>query len=187
MERSKEFIVDRLLTYLLILLVGVGIGLLCRPSHTREVTKKVSDTLIVIDTHIIEKPVLVEKTQKETLLVAVHDTTIVNDSVFVPIIIEKKTYKGEDYFAEISGYNAILERIEVYPKTVTITKTQTVTKCNHLALGFEAMYFRTPYIPIYLEYERMLLKNVGIFGRVMYNIPTMDIGISIGAELKVGW
>ena len=177
----------RILTYILVVLVGVVLGLLCRPKHIREVTKKVTDTLIIVDTHIIEKPVLVERTHKETLWVAVHDTTVVNDTIFVPITIEKKTYKGEDYLAEISGYNASLDRIEVYPKTTTITQKQTVTKCNQLALGAEIQYNGTPYIPIYLEYSHLLHKNVKMYGKVLYDLPTQNMGVGMGVRLQIGW
>lgn len=177
----------RLLTYIVIGLVGVVIGLLCRPNHIREVTQKVTDTLVVIDTHIIEKPVLVERTVKEYRTVAVHDTTIVKDSIYVVLPIEKKIYKGEDYLAEISGYNPILERIEVYPKTTTIVKTQTVTKCNQLAIGAEIQYNGAPYIPIYLEYSHLLHKNVEMFANISYDIPTKQMGVGMGMQIQFGW
>ena len=172
---------------ILLLILGIVIGLLCRPKHIREVTQKVTDTLVVVDTHIIEKPVLVERTVKESLLVAVHDTTIINDTIFVPIPIEKKIYKGEDYLAEISGYKASLDRIEVYPKTTTITQMQPTTKCSTLALGMEMQYSRYASIPIYLEYSHLLHRNVKMFGKVMYDLPTQQIGVGMGMQIQFGW
>lgn len=177
----------RILPYIVIGLVGIVIGLLCRPNHFREVTKKVTDTLVVVDTHIIEKPVLVERTVKESLLVAVHDTTIINDTIYVPIPIEKKIYKGEDYFAEISGYKASLDRIEVYPKTTTITKIQTEINRNSLALGAEMQYNGTTFIPIYLEYSHLLHKNVEMFGKVFYDVPSQQMGVGMGVQIQFGW
>ena len=175
----------------LLVIIGILIGVLCRPKHIRESTKKVTDTLVVIDTHIIEKPVPVRVTHKETLYVAVHDTTIVNDTVFVPIPIERKIYKGEDYFAEISGYKANLDRIEVYPKTKVISKTetttQTVTNRNTLRFGIDARYYSTLSIPIYLEYERMLQRFVGINAGLFYDIPTGLYGVTVGANVQIGW
>ena len=183
--------VDRLIKYILLLLVGVVIGLLCRPKHFREVTKKVTDTLVVVDTHIIEKPILVERTIKDSLIVAVTDTIHIKDSIYVPIPIEKKIYKGEDYLAEISGYNASLDRIEVYPKTTTISKTETVTqsvtKCNTLALGFEMQYNGATSIPIYLEYSHLLHKNVEMFANISYDLPTQQIGVGMGMQIQIGW
>lgn len=175
----------------LLIVIGILIGLQCRPKHFREVTKKVTDTLVVRDTHIIEKPVVVERTSKETLLVAVHDTTRIKDTVYVPLVIEKRVYKGEEYYAEVSGYQPSLDKIVIYPKTQVISKmertTQTVTNRNALKLGIEASYCSTLSIPIYLEYERMLQENVGISGKVMYDLPTRLWGVGIGANVQFGW
>ena len=173
------------------LIFGFVIGLLCRPTHYTDRVVTQIDTLVVVDTHIIEKPILIERTIKDSLLVAVHDTIVIRDSVFVPIPIETKTYKGEDYFAEISGYKANLERIEVYPKTKVISKmettTQTVTHCNRLRFGIDANYYSTPFIPIYLEYERMLHKNVGISARFFYDLNTKLYGVGAGVNVQIGW
>lgn len=181
---KKDIIIGTLL-----FILGFVLGLLCRKDHIREVTKKVTDTLIVVDTHIIEKPVLVERTSKETLLVAVHDTTIINDTIFVPIPIEKKIYKGEDYLAEISGCKANLDRIEVYPKTkiVTETVTQSVTHRNALGAGFEMNYTNSSYIPIYLEYSYLLHKNVEFYARLLYDLPSHEVGVGLGAKVSIGW
>ena len=181
---KKEIIIGALL-----LIIGFAMGTLCRTNHIREVTKKVTDTLVVRDTHIIEKPVLVEQTYYDSLYVAIHDTIRIKDSVFVALPIEKKIYKGEDYLAEISGYKANLERIEVYPKTTIIKEStvQTVTNRNALAIGFEMNYTDSPYIPIYLQYERMLHKNVGMYAKVFYDLPTQNTGVGLGIKLQVGW
>ena len=175
--------------YILVLVVGFVIGILCRPRHIREVTERITDTLVVRDTHIIEKPVLVERTYYDSLYIAVRDTIRIKDSVFVALPMEKKIYRGEDYLAEISGYKPNLERIEVYPKTTTIKETiaQTVTNRNALALGLEANYINSPYIPIYLEYERMLHENASFYARVLYDIPSQSYGFGLGAKVSIGW
>ena len=176
-------------TYIIGLAVGVVIGLLCRPDHIREVTKMVTkvDTLVIRDTHVIEKPVLVERTRKETLLVEVHDTTTINDTLYLALPMERRVYKGEEYLAEISGYKASLDRIEVYPKTVVISKTETTTKRNSLALGMEVAYSTIPYIPIYLEYGRMLHQNVEFYGKIFDEMPRFNVGVGVGVRASVGW
>lgn len=182
---KKDIIIGTLL-----LVLGFVIGLMCRKDHIREVTKISTDTLVVVDTHIIEKPVLVERTSKETLLVAVHDTTIINDTIFVPVPIEQKIYKGEDYLAEISGYKANLDRIEVYPKTVVVSKTEIATqptKSNTLALGAEMQYWGYTSIPIYLEYSHLLHQNVEMFMNLSYDLTTKQMGVGLGAKVSIGW
>ena len=175
--------------YILVLVVGFVIGILCRPHRIERVVDIQRDTTILIDTHIVEKPVLVEKYIQDSLLVAVHDTTIVNDTIFVALPMEKKIYKGEDYLAEISGYKPNLDRIEVYPKTTTIkeTITQSVTNRHTLGIGLEMNYFDSPYIPIYLEYSYLLHKNVQIYGRLLYDLPESTYGLGVGVSLQFGW
>lgn len=166
------------------------IGWLFRPSKTETIIETQVDTLVRVDTHIIEKPVMVEKRIKDTVYVAVqvHDTTTINDTLYMKLAFETKTYKGEDYLAKVAGYNPSLYYIEVYPKTVTITNTQTVTSRNALALGFEMQYYRdNPYIPIYLEYSYLLHKNFGMYGKLLYDIPTQSIGVGLGIKAQIGW
>ena len=181
---KKDIIIGALL-----LIIGAAIGWFCRPKHIEKVVDIQRDTITKIDTHIIEKPILIERTVKDSLLVQVHDTIRINDTIFVVLPIENKIYKGEDYLAEISGYKPNLERIEVYPKTTTIKEIvyQPVTKCNRLALGVEASYISTLSIPIYLEYGRMLHKNVGIYGQLQYDLQTRLFGFGLGAKVSIGW
>ena len=175
---------------LVILVVGIVIGWQCRPNHFRDEVKMIErDTTFIVDTHIIEKPVMVDRVSKETIMVAVHDTTIVNDTIYVPLVIEKKIYKGEEYYAEVSGYQPSLDIIKVYPKTETISKTETVliSHRNHLRLGIEADYCSTLSIPIYLEYERMLHKNFGINAGLFYDLQMRQYAVKVGLNLQVGW
>ena len=175
--------------YILVLVVGFVIGILCRPHRIERVVDIQRDTTFVVDTHIIEKPILIERTYYDSLYVAVRDTIRIKDSIFVALPIENKIYKGEDYLAEISGYKAVLERIEVYPKTTTIREVipQMVTPSNRLVLGVEASYINTLSIPIYLEYGRMLHENVEIYGRVMRDMRLDMTGASIGTRIQFGW
>ena len=145
------------------------------------------DTLVIRDTHVIEKPILVERKVTDTMLVAVNDTTIVNDSIFVALPRESRIYKGEEFLAEISGYKPSLDRIEVYPKTVVISKTEMTTHKNSLAFGMEVAYSTIPYIPIYLEYGRMLHSNLEIYGKIFYDMPRLNVGVGVGVRASVGW
>lgn len=76
------------------------------------------DTIIRIDTfrHNTPTPVYVST----PVYVPVHDTIMRDSVVYLPIL--QKEYRGEDYRAWVSGYNATLDSIVTYPKTITITK-----------------------------------------------------------------
>lgn len=181
---KKEIIIGALL-----LILGIVIGFLCRPHRIERVVDIQRDTTFVIDTHVIEKPVLVEKRVTDTMYYAVHDTTRVKDTLYVALPREEKTYQGEDYLARISGFQPSLDYIETYPKTTYITEIQTKYKAfpNRLALGVEASYISTFSIPIYLEYGRMLHENVEIYGRVMRDMRMDMTGAAIGTRIQFGW
>jgi hypothetical protein len=101
---------------------------------------------------------------------------------------EVKEYKGEEYFAKVGGYKPSLDYIEVYPKTTIITKTDRIAPDkNKVSLGVNVGYLEAFSIPIYIEYERMLHKNVGVHARVVYNLPSKNFGAEAGASVNLGW
>lgn len=94
-----------------------------------------SDTLVRVDTLLIDRPVpeSSKPSGTETLLLgtiaelsarvdslraAKPDTAFVE----VPVPIKVKTYKGEDYEAQVSGWHPSLDYIKTFPKTITITE-----------------------------------------------------------------
>lgn len=177
----------RILPYIIVLLVGAVIGWLCRPNSTERIIDIQRDTIVKIDTHIIEKPVVVQTYIKDSMLIEVRDTIRIKDSIYVALPREVKVYAGDDYYAEVSGYRPNLDYLEVYPKTTTITQTQSVTRCNALALGAELQYYGNTYIPIYLEYSHLLHRNVEMFGKILYDLPSQRMGVGMGVKLQVGW
>ena len=50
------------------------------------------------------------------------------DTIYVPVPVTQKEYVSENYRAWVSGYNAALDSIYVFPKTVYITRTIPVRK-----------------------------------------------------------
>ena len=171
----------------LLLIIGFIIGLLCRSKGVERIVDVQRDTTFLVDTHVIERPVLIERHIKDTLFVPIRDTLVRNDTVYLPLPKEVKIYAEKDYYAEVSGYEPSLDYLEVYPTTQFIKETQTVTRCNALAFGIEPSYLNTFSIPIYLEYERMLHKNVGIYGQLQYDLQTGLFGFGLGAKISIGW
>ena len=88
---------------------------LCNKPQMPEL-KIIRDTTLItqIDTQYFPKPVPYK--------VVVRDTIMLTDTVFVGgqmLFQEIKEYKDSTYYAKISGINAFLEEIRVYPKTTT--------------------------------------------------------------------
>ena len=99
---------------------GRQVGRLEIPDGCDTVTVVQRDT--VRDTLTFVKPVPVEVRTVDTVWLHASDT------VSVPLPIESKTYEGEDYRAVVSGWRPSLDEISVFPKTVTVTTTNTVTQ-----------------------------------------------------------
>ena len=107
----------------LLLVIGVVLGVgLCRQFYSPErVVEVQKDTTFLIDTLVIEKPSETKKeTIKENVLVEVRDTMWIHDTCYIALPLEKRTYRRDEFYAEVTGYEPRLTYIEVYPKTVTI-------------------------------------------------------------------
>lgn len=135
----------------LVFCVGIGFAIgyrngLQRPGNEPEI--KV-DTLITRDTVYVDFPVPIDTVPAGFELVKVGTLSELKarlaaleedadywacnpDTVWLtlPLPIEIKRYGGDDYDYEaaVSGYHPNLDYIKVFPQTVTITTTQTVTK-----------------------------------------------------------
>lgn len=92
-----------------------------------EVISIVRDTLVVHDTVRVEKPVAKYVRTTDTVLLFATDTLMVHDTMFVRLPVEEKLYSGNDYKLQVSGYRPSLDWIELYPKTVTVRETQTIS------------------------------------------------------------
>lgn len=104
-----------------------------------------SDTIteVHIDTFTAYKP--------QPYKVVVRDTIVVNSfqnsQDWKVLVQEVKEYKDSTYYAKISGINAYLEEIRVYPKTITqyITTTETIfTPPRKWSIGIQGGIGITP-------------------------------------------
>ena len=187
----------------LLIVLGFVVGLLCRPDHIRDTTtttqadtvvryEKVKYTPLELKGKTIQLDV--PKISALSMVYLPYDSTMVvyRDSVRY-ISLPRQYYYTSTEDAEIwhSGIDSTIDSLNVVAKNTTISKTETVTQLvrhtNHLRLGIEANYYSTPFIPIYLEYERMLHKNVGISARFFYDLPTRLYGVGVGVNAQIGW
>ena len=174
---------------LAILVLGMVIGWLCRGCFHVDKTPIVQrDTLVRVDTIREDNPILIKESVIDTMLVVLRDTIRLRDTLFLSLPLEKKIYGNSEYYAEVSGYRPNLDYIEVFPKTRVVTeRIVEKRKMNSISAGVELGYMSALSIPIYLEYERMLQKNVGIYGQMLYDVNARQFGIGLGAKVSVGW
>lgn len=106
------------------------------------------DTIIVRDTireyYPQEVKRVVVRTERVEVPVIVRDT--IHDTVYVNVPIEEREYKSRDYRVVIGGYNPYLKSVEVYPQTVYINATESITirKRWSFMLGVQGGYGITP-------------------------------------------
>ncbi len=85
------------------------------------------DTVTVVDTYYVDKPVPVEvikwKDKPVLVPVPVDSLVYVHDTAWVELPLEQKIYRDSTYAAQVSGVEPSLDWIEVYQKTQIITKT----------------------------------------------------------------
>lgn len=111
-------------------------------------TETERDTIIVRDTIRQYYPQEVERvvvrTERVEVPVIVRDT--IHDTVYVNLPIEEREYKSMDYRVVIGGFNPYLKSVEVYPQTVYINATESVTtrKRWNFTLGVQGGYGITP-------------------------------------------
>lgn len=89
-----------------------------------------TDTVTVVDTFTIEKPVpIYVKSKPDTVFLPSLDTTVVLDK-------ETKIYEDSTYKAQISGFQPQLDLLEVYPKTIYVTETIVQEKVKNQRFGY---------------------------------------------------
>ena len=107
--------------------------------HKSVGTVEVRDTVTIRDTIVIVKPVPQTRVVHDSIYVAVCDTVTVRDTCYIALPREVKTYQGDRYFAQISGYLPNLDRLDIFEQTNIITndKTTTVTRKTRWGIGLQ--------------------------------------------------
>ena len=161
------------------------IGYITGRNYERETTSVVqADTIIKRDTIRVPSPVEIRYEKlPEPLILPKVDTLRLRDTVYLVVNKEIKEYRDSLFYARVSGYQPSLDYIEVYPKTTTISKTETIiTKPSpwRYSLGLKLNYgmlehsYVAPAVGAELGYNRFSIGaevglNVGINERVIQN------------------
>lgn len=179
----------KILPYIIVIVLGIVIGWLCRGCfHAGKTPIVQRDTIVYRDTIRESYPLEISKEVVRTEYVVVRDTLRIKDTLYLSLPMERRVYGNDDFYAEVTGYKPSLDYIEVFPKTKIITeRIVEKRKMNSLSAGIELGYMNGLTLPIYLEYERMLQKNVGIYGQMLYDLNARQFGIVLGAKVSIGW
>lgn len=187
--------------YLVIFLIGAFAGMwVHRQYYPCEPTELIQrDTVVSYDTLRYSSLELVKNTYKldvprigtSSLVffpIDKVDTVYKDKKVYIAMEREWRYTETDEVQIWHSGIDSRIDSLNVMRRTEIITETvQDVMKRNYLSFGIEAGYSTIPHIPIYLQYDRMLHKNMGVYVRAFYDIPRLSYGVSVGAKVQVGW
>lgn len=151
------------------LFVGLAAGLALsavlsdKNTADREIIVERCDTIIVTDTHFIDFPVVVDVEISENEIEVPLQAIVIRSDSLIVLPIEIKTYTGDGYKAQISGYRPNLDWIELYPETRYITKETAIKKpASRWGIGIQAGYglgiasgkaVHGPYIGVGISYN----------------------------------
>lgn len=173
MEKIKNLIVAAAL------LMGVWlIGYIIGRNHIPDATEKVQiDTLVRHDTIRVDSPVEIRRIETtDTLILPITDTIRVRDTVYMVLNRQIKEYKDSLYYAKVSGYDPSLDFIEVYPKTTTISKTETIVQ--------ESSPWRYG-VNIGLDWVRSGVTSVAPNVEAEVGYKKISLGVECGINLNV--
>lgn len=143
----------------------------------REAAKEVQiDTVFRYDTIRIDKPGEIRSFKSSIpLILPLSDTIRLRDTVYLVLNRQIKEYRDSLFYARVSGYEPSLDYIEVYPKTVVISKTETTTlepSPWHVSLDMG------------LDYSRMEAKYISPNIGAEIGYKRLSITAELGVDLK---
>lgn len=152
---------------------------------TETITKV--DTIVVTKEQIVTK-VVTKEGPTEYVYVEVPPE-VVRDTVYRVVPLKKNYYLTASNDMEIyhSGIFSQIDSVVNYRETKTIKEVYRQDVKNSISIGLEAGYCLAGSIPLYFQYERMLHKNVGIYGRAYHDLYTQSNGVAVGVRLRFGW
>ena len=128
MQKNIKYIIFALML-LLSLFGGFLLG-----RHSRVTNEPIVVTEVIRDTirHYLPREIEYRVT-RDTIVI--HDTTFCKDTIFLPR--EQKVYADSSYRAVVSGVSPRLDSIEVYQRTVEITKVSTQKEWRRFTYGVQ--------------------------------------------------
>lgn len=127
---------NKILSFIFILLVGFMVGYCSRPKADTIVKTEVkTDTLRIVT----PSEVRVDTFYRNVIVPVKQDPDTLfltrTDSILVYLPFERKVYEDSTYRAVISGYEPVLEDIEVYARETTIYKEKTSPLLSPYVIG----------------------------------------------------
>ena len=186
--------------YLVIFLIGALSGMWgCRQYHFRDATKMTqNDTIVRFDTIKYSKLELIGKNYRldipkvstpEWVYVPSDSTTIIYRDNVRYVTLPRQYYFTETEDAQIwhSGIDSRIDSLNVFSKSQTIIKKQTVTKRNELSLGIGLAYSTAVFAPVQLEYSYHIRPWFSVYVYAEHELFRKQFGIGAGTRVRISW
>lgn len=128
------------------------------------------DSYAVRDTFRLSSPSFVSVSVAGAISVPVNDAVHADSGLVAHLPRESKVYETPRFRAEVSGFMASLDHIEIYGESMNVTRTiRERARKNVLTIGAEPMWAGGFRLPVMADYSRAVL-------------PWLDIGAGIGYD-----
>lgn len=186
--------------YIIILVLGMVIGSLCRGYFTHEVTIQ-KDTVTVYKTIQYSRLELQDKTirlqvpdiyVRPMVFVPADSVTIIYRDSVRYVTLPRQNYYTKTEEAEIwhSGVDSTIDSLSLLFPMTSIVQTEKVArkpKKHAIGIGIEANYSTTFNMPLQLEYAYNVKPWLSVYGYAEYELFRKQFGVGAGTQMTIEW
>ena len=187
--------------YIVIFILGIVIGALCRGYYARDEVTMQRDTVTVYKTIQYSRLEL----QDKTIRLQVPDIHV-RPMVFVPadsvsiiyrdsiryITLPRQNYytKTEEVQIWHSGIDSTIDSLSLFFPMTSIVQTERVERKQRkhaIGIGIEANYNTTLNMPVQLEYTYYVNPWLSVYGYAEYELFRKQFGVGAGTQMTIEW
>lgn len=185
--------------YIVIFILGIVIGALCRGYYARDEATTQRDTVTVYKPRYYSFLELKAKTirldvpkinVRQRVFVPADSVTIVYRDSVRYVTLSRQNYYTKTEEAQIwhSGVDSTIDSLSLLFPTTTIAQTENVAKKpkkHAIGIGIEANYSTTFNMPVQLEYTYNIKPWLSVYGYAEYELFRKQFGIGAGTKVTI--
>ncbi len=114
------------------------------------------------------------------------DTVHIHDTTFLILPRQYREYRGDDYFALVSGIDPTLDSLSFSSKDMVIDSRPDF-KRNFLSIYAEPTWMGHFHLPVGVSYEYMPMNWLGVGGSAGYDFISRQPFLSAKMRISFGW
>lgn len=187
--------------YIVIFILGIVIGALCRGYYARDEVTTQRDTTVVYKTRYYSRLELKAKTirlevpkidVRQRVFVPADSVTIIYRDSVRYVTIQRQNYYTKTNEVQIwhSGVDSTIDSLSLLFPTTTIAQTEKVArkpKKHAIGIGIEANYSTIFNMPLQLEYTYNVKPWLSVYGYAEYELFRKQFGIGAGTQMFIEW